>query len=140
MKKVISMSDEARESKIKSEFPEILRLVNKLASSFLKDAEITVDDEHIICCKNWGVSIVPVVHQQETIGSLIDCVAWQVCVETYNHATRWEPESHDVAEVGKPLQVQPAAFLFIKTIFDRMVWSAAENLSYENITQEQEWF
>ena len=47
MKKVISMSDEARESKIKSEFPEILRLVNKLASSFLKDAEIKIGRAHV---------------------------------------------------------------------------------------------
>ena len=137
MKKHMSMSDETRESKIKSDFPKILNCVNKLATSLLKDVEITAenntDGECIINCKKWGVSITPVIHQQETIGSLIDCLAWQVYAENYTPATRWEPANHDVEEVGKPLQVQPAALLFIQTIFNRMVWSAAENLTYENI-------
>ena len=145
MKKHILMSEEARESQIKLGLDKILSYVNKLASSFFKDIEITIEDsefgdcEPIINCKQYGVSIMPVVRQRETIGSMIDCIAWQVGIETYTHATYWEPEVYDVSDVGEPLLLESgAAFMFIKTIFGRMVDFAADSLADQEMAEQYE--
>jgi len=64
-----------------------------------------------------GVTLDPVIYEQETIGQVVERAAWQVTTWHSYPDTRTEPGGVDDCPIGTPTNYAQAAVLFVETLF-----------------------
>lgn len=114
IKEYVELPEGAAEMTHAEQLPLVLAMTQEAIEALMPGTEIKVVEGSLSA---YGLTLDPVVYEQETIGQFIERAGWQVTFWKHYSATRWEPEESVDCPIEGPLHWNLAVQLFVRSIF-----------------------